>query len=330
MAVLTSHWSFDPVVVAAIAAALVHGIGVHRLNRGAPAERTRRRRREAAFFDGGLAILVVAVCSPLDYWSDAYLFLHMVQHLLLLFAAPAAIVAGAPWTPLEHGLPVALRRRLGRFLVLGPGAAPLRKVGRVLRSPLTAIVGLNATVVVWHLPAPLQYSEQNVVVHAVLMHGSFVFFGILLFLQLINSRPFRVTLQPQAQMVAIFTTAIVFWTFAMALGLFSKHTWYPWYDQHEGPLLSPFADQQIAAGIMWVCGDFWAIPAMVRAVRRLMDDRPATARSAASPATGGIAGFNLVGRAHERAKLLDALRDGYAAGDVTGQGGGADGLRGAR
>jgi cytochrome c oxidase assembly factor CtaG len=305
---LTEHWTFDPVLSGIVVVALVHARGVRRLNRSTSAARRTRRRREAVFFDLGLLVLALAIASPIDYYADEYLFVHMVQHLLLLFAAPAAVVAGAPWIPLEKGMSVRVRRSAGRFLVLSPWARPLRGLGRFGRSPWVAVIGLNVAVVFWHLPAPLDLAEENQVVHDLLMHGSFFVFGVLLFLHLINSRPFRVTMSPQAQMVAIFTTAIVFWVFAMALGLFSRGAVYPWYRAHEGPLLTPYADQQIAAGIMWVCGDFWAIPAMTRAVRRLMEERRARDLTG-SVGGGSLAGFNKVGAAHARAKMLDALRE---------------------
>ncbi|HLI24479.1 MAG TPA: cytochrome c oxidase assembly protein [Acidimicrobiales bacterium] len=271
MSVLVQHWAFDPVLVVLAVAAAVYTRGVRRLNRRAPRGRRQRRWRQGAFFYVSLVVVALAISSPVDYWSDRYLWSHMVQHVLLMFAAPIPLVASAPWVPLQHGLPVAVRRPVVRALATAGWSAPLRAATRGLTSPWVAVAAFNAAMVVWHLPGPFDWGQHSTLVHIWLEHGSFFVAGVAFWLQFINSRPFRVRLTPSGQMAAIFITSIVMWFLAMAMSVFSAGPWYPWYLAHEGSTLTPFADQQIAAGILWICGDFWAVPAMVRAVRRLMD-----------------------------------------------------------
>jgi len=268
---LVDNWSFDPFVVVVAGIVALHEAGLANLRHRSIPQRTRRRRLLSLLFYAGLAMLLIAVTSPIDYWADDYFFVHMIEHIIIAFGAPVLIVAGAPWIPLLHGLPVALRRRVGRAVLLGRISGPLRSVGRFLTNPWTALISFNAVMILWHAPALFDAAEENQMVHIWLMHASFFVTGVLFWLQIIPSHPFRLKASPMWQGGAILSTNVVMFIIAMSLSLFSTSSWYPVYAHLHGITLSPYADQQIGAAILWICGDFWAVPALAVAIRRAID-----------------------------------------------------------
>jgi cytochrome c oxidase assembly factor CtaG len=194
----------------------------------------------------------------------------MIQHLLLMFAAPVLIVAGAPWQPLLDGLPGRLGREATRQVLAGGWSVPVRWIGGFFLKPWVAVITFNVTMVFWHLPGPYDLAERNQAVHIWLMHGSFFVAGVLFWLQFIPSPPFRIRFSRVAQMAALLITNVEMWMLAMSMSILASTSWYSVYSHVPGVTLSPFADQQIGAGILWVCGDFWAIPTMVYVVRRII------------------------------------------------------------
>jgi putative membrane protein len=267
---ITEHWSFDPFLILALVVAGWHEVGLWRLARRSRPERTRERRLRSLWFYAGLVVLLLAVESPIDYWADDYFLVHMIQHLLLMFAAPSLIVAGAPWQPLLAALPGHSGRSVTRGVLAGGWSRPLRAVGGFFLRPWVAVALFNAVMLFWHLPRPFDLAENNQAVHIWLMHGSFFVAGVLFWLQFIPSPPFIRRMPLVSRAAALLVTNAVMIGIAMALSIFVNGSVYPVYDHVPGVTLPPFADQQIGAAILWVCGDFWALPAMIMIVRQLI------------------------------------------------------------
>ena len=269
---ILDNWSFDPFVIVVAVVVVWHEIGLRRLARRSRPERTRERRIRSLWFYGGLGVLLIAVDSPIDYWSSSYFIVHMVQHLLLMFAAPSLVVAGAPGQPLLDGLPGRAGQAVTRSVLAGGWSRPVRALFRFLTGPVVAVVIFNAVMVLWHLPAAFDLAENNQLVHIWLMHASFFLAGVLFWLQFIPTPPFRSRMPVLGRAAALLATNVVMIVIAMALSIFATHSVYSVYDHVPGVTLPPFADQQIGAAILWVCGDFWALPTMIITVRKLIAD----------------------------------------------------------
>ena len=268
---LAENWSFDPFVVVVALVVVLHELGLANLKRRSIARRSRERRNRSFIFYAGLGVLLLAIMSPIDYWASRYFFVHMIEHILIAFFAPVLIVIGAPWIPLMHGLPVGVRRRVGRALLLGRWSSPLRALGRFVTNPWTALVSFNLVMILWHFPTLFDAAENNQTIHIWLMHASFFVTGVLFWLTIIPSHPFRLKTSPLWQMGAIIGTNVIMFVLAMSLSIFTADSWYAVYAHVPGVTLSPFADQQIGAAILWICGDFWAVPALGYVIKRGID-----------------------------------------------------------
>ena len=258
------HWSFDPFLIFAVILVVWHEIGLARLARSDPEHAGKRRLRSVAFY-AGLAVVLLAVGSPVEYFADRYFFMHMLQHLLLMFAAPSLLVAGAPWQPLADAVP----RRAAAVVV--KWSRPLRAAVDFLLRPWITVVAFNAVMLFWHIPAALDLAENNPAVKIWLLHSSYLVAGILFWLLFIPSPPLRMRMPPEGQAIALVATNVIMWLLAMSMSFLTQTSWYSVYNHVPGVTLPPFADQQIGAGILWVCGDFWAIPALIVAIRRVIN-----------------------------------------------------------
>jgi cytochrome c oxidase assembly factor CtaG len=272
MSYLLDHWSYDPFLIVVLVLVIWHEIGLARLARRSRPERTRQRRLRSLWFYAGLAVLLLAVESPIDYWSDDYFFAHMLQHLLLMFAAPTLVVAGAPWQPLLDGLPGRSGRTATAAVLRDTWSRPLRAIAGFLLRPWVSVTLFSVVMVAWHLPVPYDLAERNQAVHIWLMHSSFFLAGVLFWVQFIPSPPFQRRMPLVSQAAALIATNVVMWILAMSMSIFSQNAWYSVYNHMPGVTLPPFADQEIGAAILWVCGDFWAIPALIYVVRRLVNE----------------------------------------------------------
>jgi len=249
---------------------LAHEMGLHRLRRRSSRENSLRRRWRSLVFYTGLLTVVLAVVSPIDYWASRYFWVHMIGHVMLAITAPMLIVLGAPWVPFLFCVPVRARRRWLRWIIGAPGTAWIRAIGRFARNRWFALVSFNAVMVLWHLPRALTLGEENSAVHVWLMHGSFLVAGVLFWLAIFDSHPMRATSSALWKVGAILATNVTMTVLAMSMSILTTSSWYPTYAHVPGVSLPPFDSQQIGAAILWVCGDVWALPALIVVFRQLM------------------------------------------------------------
>jgi putative membrane protein len=214
----------------------------------------------------GLAIIWLAIASPLDGFADVLLSAHMVEHLLLMSFAPPLLLLGYPVVPLLRGLPRGATVRL-----LGPliGIKMLRHLGHILITPLVAWLAMNLVFLGWHVPAAYDFALEHERWHE-FEHLCFLGTSILFWWPVIRPWP---TLENYAGWLLLFylVMADIVNTVLSAFLAFCDRPVYPYYLREANPFnISPLSDQRAGAVVMWVIGSLvFLIPAVVLTVRLL-------------------------------------------------------------
>lgn len=244
-----TQWSVSPFTfVLTVWVVGLYLLGVARLRRRGdrwPVGRT------ISFVVVGMGSFHVATASGLAAYDTTLLSVHMVQHMVLSMVVPLALALGAPVTLALRTLPARPRRWL---LV-----ALHSRVARVLSFP--PLTFLLYVVSPWALYFTGWYDASlgSTYVHE-MMHVHLVAVGALFFWPIVGidplpgrvSHPFRVLLTVLTLPFHAFLGVTIMGQSRLLGG---DH--YP--SLHDGPmgawLPDPYADQELAGGILWGAGD---------------------------------------------------------------------------
>ncbi|WP_263358338.1 cytochrome c oxidase assembly protein [Acidicapsa ligni] len=250
-------WLTTSVVLTAV----IYVRGWFAIRKTRPAQFTEQR---LASFLSGLAVLWLAIGSPMDGFADAMLSAHMIEHLLLMSFVPPLLLYGLPVVPLLRGLPVFVRRT-----IIGPllRVSPLRQFSHWIVTPLVAWLAMNLTFLAWHIPGAYDFALEHENWHA-FEHLCFLFTSCLFWWCILRPWPAERRLRTWSILLYLVSADIVN-TLLSAFLAFCGRPVYSYYLDHPNPFQVSAADDQVlGAVVMWVFGSMvFLVPAMIIALR---------------------------------------------------------------
>ncbi len=202
-------------------------------------------------FAVGMGLWALAFLSPILFWSMVYLWVHMLFHVMVMIAAPPLLAGSRPWHVMKAGVPQSLRGLTERIGASLTGEGLTGSAVRVITNPWLDFAYFNVVMWLWFVPKMMTYGVDNKYVMDI-MHLSFITAGFLLFFHLVDSPPYPSRIpNPIVRLGVILGCTYSSWALAMILGL-THHPWFAVYSHIPSKTLSPMADQQIGASILWV------------------------------------------------------------------------------
>lgn len=242
-------WTLDPLLIATILlGGWLYSRGLAKLWSHRAGSVVTAWRAEC--FAGGLAVIAVALISPVDALSSALFSVHMVQHLLLIAVASPLLVLGAPLTPMLVALPAQWRRGLRRRA----HSPRLRGALNRFRAPILAWIIATGTLWLWHVPALYESALRSQPIHA-LEHALLLISACVFWFAVLPDTRRKAGIVESGLPVAVLSLAGMV-AQGTALGIALAFSSSPWYASYASTTavwhLTPLQDQQIAGLIMWI------------------------------------------------------------------------------
>jgi putative membrane protein len=248
---LLTSWTLDPLQLAVIAlGAFAYWRRARRLAaRGAPVPA-----RPRALFWTSVALVLLALASPIHAFGEELFVFHMLQHVLLGDLAALCFVASLTGPLLR---PVLALKPIARL--------------RVLAHPLVALPIWAANLYLWHLPVLYEGALENAGLHA-LQHVSFFAAGALMWAPVVEVLPGPMWFGTGAKLGYIVVVRLL----ETVLGnvfIWSGTVFYDVYADGSVPWdLSPLADQGWAGTVMMLEGSLVTIGAIAWLFLRLASE----------------------------------------------------------
>ena len=231
---LLTSWNFEPLqVVPTLLIGLLYARRVRTLRAAGTPVSTWR----IWCFGSSLFLVLVALVSPIDeFGEEQFLFMHMVQHILLGDLAPLLFVAGLTGPILRPVLSL-------------PGVWRLR----FLTHPLVALPLWAANLYIWHIPFLYQGALHHSAVHA-LEHFCFFGFGAIMWAAVLETLPGPEWFGTGAKLGYVAGVRVLEAILGNAF-IWSGTVFYPFYEHPTDKWgISAVGDQQIAGAVMMVEG----------------------------------------------------------------------------
>ena len=187
-----------------------------------------------ACYAAGLLTLAIALSEPVDSIADQLLVAHMAEHLVIGDVSALLIVLGFTGPLLA---PLLRRRYIGKL--------------RIFAHPLVAFPVWAINFYAWHTPFLYQAALRHDGIHA-LQHGSFLAFGMAMWMALLGPLPKPSWFGNAARLAYIIAVRLAGTILANVM-IFSGTVLYPIYRATDAKWhISPMGDQIAAAGVMMV------------------------------------------------------------------------------
>jgi putative membrane protein len=225
-------WSFAPIVVVALAGyAVVYGLRWRTARREGGARAAGWGR--AALWATGVALLFVALVSPIDRLGEQFATFHMVQHLLIADLAPICLILGlTKW-------------------ILRPATRRIHRIERAagpFGHPAFGVIAYVGVMWLWHVPALYDAALRSSGIHA-LEHLSFAAAGLLYWWHLISPIRSRLRLAGMGPVLYMASTKILVGFLGVLLAFSPDLLYaYAWSGTTWG--LTPIDDQHVAGLVM--------------------------------------------------------------------------------